>query len=536
MSGRVWLVLAGVAAGIGLQPTLGPRAVAAAVIAGAIAMALRRRPVLSLIATFALATCAGWWAAALQDADGAELRTAAQTFPRCRVEGRVMEQLGGLGTLIAVNAADCAASNRSTVIVSRDDLAAGTTIAATGLLRPLGDDGFERARKRAGADAELIPTSLNIGPVQGPAHRAADGFRSGLRDSTEHLSEERRGLILGMTIGDTSALPDGTNDQLQRSGLTHLLAVSGSNVAIVLGVVAVSLRRLSLNARVASSAAALAFYVLIVGPQPSVVRAGVMGAIALTAMWRGAPSESLNTLALALVTLLLVRPGLLLSPGLHLSAAATAGIVLWARRIADRCTQLPRPVALALGATLAAQFAVSPVLLATFGEMSLVAPVANVLAFPMVAPITVVGLAAGIVALVSDAAAATLMSSISPLAGWIVRVGEWTGSSDWAAPTTPRWLAWPAAALVVAVAYRTLRDNRAGAVAAPRDDGSMTDWTWRSTDRQGNEIRTSEAFASKEEAEAWMGQEWAALRDEGADAVTLFEGDTISYKMSLHEG
>ena len=536
MSARIWLVLAGVASGIALQSSIDPSTAATLAFLGTIALTVRRRVAVTLIATISLAGCAGWWTATLHTVDGAELRGAAQVFPRCRVQGRVLEQLGGLGTLIAVDSSDCAPSPRATVIVARDDLPPGSSIEADGVLRPLGDNGFERARERAGADAELIATSLEVGPVQGLAHRAADKFRGRLRESTEHLAEERRGLVLGMTIGDTSALPAITNDQLQRSGLTHLLAVSGSNVAIVLGAVAMSLRRFSLNARVACSAAALAFYVLIVGPQPSVVRAGAMGAIALAAMWRGAPTESLNTLALALVTLLLVRPGLLLSPGLHLSAAATAGIVMWAGRIADRCHRLPRPVALALGATLAAQFAVSPVLLATFGEMSLVAPIANILCFPMVAPITIVGLAAGVTALVSSKVAAALMSSISPLAGWVVRVGEWTGSSDWAAPATPRWLAWPAAALVTAVAYRTLRDNRAGPVATPRDDGSMTDWTWRSTDKQGNEIRTSEAFASKEEAEAWMGQEWSALRDEGADAVTLFEGDKISYKMSLHEG
>lgn len=536
MSGRIWIVLAGVATGIALTSTLSIAPVVVVATCAAVSLQLRRRMVIAVIGTFVLAMAAGWFSGRLHASDGAELRAAAETYPRCRIDGRILEDLGGLGTLIALGSSDCAIPGRATVVASHLDLQPGTEIAAAGWLRPLGDEGFDRARARAGADAELIVTAIEAGEVEGAAHRAAATFRTKLDDSVDHLPEERQGLILGMTIGDTSRLPGDTEEQLRRAGLTHLLAVSGSNVAIVLGIVALSLHRCSLAARVGCSGAALAFYILIVGPQPSVVRAGAMGAIALVAMWRGAPTQTFDVLALALTALLLARPGLLGSPGLHLSAAATAGIVLWAGHIGGRFHRFPRPVALALGATLAAQFAVAPVLLATFGEMSLVAPLANVLAFPLVAPITIGGLAAGILALVAPGPARAAMSLLSPLAGWIVQVGEITGGAAWAAPATPRWLAWPAAVIVIATAFRTLSSpsgERPG--AASREDGPMADWRWTLHDADGRELRTSEAFSSKEEAEAWMGREWAALRDEGADSVSLMEGDTVSYKMSLQE-
>ena len=535
MPARVWLATAGVAVGITTQHRIsGVTVLTLAVAAGAM-LALRRRTIATVAATFVLAGAGGWIAAALDEAEGAELRARAELFPRCRIEGRVLEQAGGLGTLLAVEASDCAPGATGTVIVSFLDLAAGTRISANGWLGPLGDDVFERARARAGADAELLVEDMVDSDVRGRMHAAADSFRRSLRTAVGHLDADSQGLILGMAIGDTSQLRRSTIEELRRSGLTHLLAVSGSNVAIVMGTVAVALRGLSLSARVASAGAALAFYILVVGPEPSVLRAGAMGAIALGALWRGVQTRPLNLLGLALVVVLLLRPGLVYAPGLHLSAAATAGIVVWANGLADRFAKLPRPLALALGATLAAQFAVSPVLLATFGEISLVAPVANVLAFPAVAPITVLALAAGVVSLVAPGPARVLMSFVSPLAGWVVEVGRTAGTVPWSSVTIPTWSAGPAAAIVILAAWRTLRRRREGPVPGARDDGSMGDWLWKLNGGDGKELRATETFDSKEEAEAWLGGEWRLLADEGADSVTLVHGERVVYTMGLGE-
>jgi competence protein ComEC len=338
-----------------------------------------------------------------------------------------------------------------------------------------------------------------------------------------------------MTIGDTSDIPEPTLDLWRRAGLTHLLAVSGSNVAIVVGIVALCCRHLSLKVRVVASACALAFYVLVVGPEPSVLRAGAMGGIALVALWTGRPTRSLTLLGVALIVVVLARPGLVYSPGLQLSAAATAGIVVWAGPLASRFPRRPRPVALALGATLAAQFAVSPILLATFGEVSIVSPLANLLAFPAVAPLTVVGLAAGALALVWAGGGAALMSAIAPLAAWVGAVGERAGTPSWASASPPSWWAFPIGSFVILAAWRTLGRSRAEDDGAPRDDAEMGAWHWRLHDPEGKDLRASDPFESQEEAEAWMGTEWRALLEEGAESVSLVEGDVTIYVMGLKE-
>ena len=231
----------------------------------------------------------------------------------------------------------------------------------------------------------------------------------------------------------------------------------GSNVAIVVGVVALAVARLGLRARVLACAGALGLYLLVVGPEASVLRAATMGGITLLAMSVGRRTEPLHALGLALIVVLTLRPGLVFSVGLHLSAAATAGIVVFAgplSRWMDRC---PRLVALALAVTLAAQIAVAPVLVGTFGELSLVAPLANLLAAPAVAPATVLGLGAAATGTVWPAAGALCARLADPFVAWILGVGRTTGAWPWASLQVPEWLGWPLGALVIGAAIARLR-------------------------------------------------------------------------------
>jgi ComEC/Rec2-related protein len=514
---------------------LAPLFVACLGLVGCALVGARRRPRSTLVATVLISLTAGWSAAAIDARDGARLRSVATIIQKCNVEGRILEHHGGLGTFASIERADCAPARAGTLALPPIDLAPGTRFAATGWLRPLGREDFDVSRERAGADAGYIVETLTGHGVGGGVHGAAERFRSALKEAVHDLDDERRGLILGMTIGDTSDLPDTSLDRLRRAGLTHLLAVSGSNVAIVVGAVALACIRMSLRLRIAIGGACLAFYVLVVGPEPSVLRAGAMGGIALFALWRGRPTRSLSLLAVALIVVLLVRPGLVFAPGLHLSAAATAGIVVWGEPLASRLNRWPRPLALALGATLGAQFAVSPILLATFGEISLVSPAANLLAFPVVAPITVIGLAAGTVALVWVGGGVTLMSLVSPLAGWIGVVGERAGGPGWASVSAPSWVAVPVGLAVALAAERSLRRPAPGVDGAPRDDARMGTWRWRLHDPDGTDLRSTDPFDTQEAAEAWMGTEWRALIDEGAESVSLVEDDVTIYVMGLKE-
>jgi competence protein ComEC len=245
-------------------------------------------------------------------------------------------------------------------------------------------------------------------------------------------------------------------ESLRRSGLAHLVAVSGSNVAIVLTAVAAALRHIALWTRVGVALIALVLFAIVVGPEPSVLRAALMGGIGLVALVAGRRARPMNALGLALVVLVGARPAMVGSVGLHLSAAATAGIVAWSHPLAARLSRLPRPVALALGATLAAQVAVAPLVVGVFGRLSLAGPAANLVAAPAVPPATVLGLGAAVAGAVHAPAGRVAAWLAEPFVAWIMMVGTWFGAQEWSEVEMGRaWGAW-LLLLLVAAAARTL--------------------------------------------------------------------------------
>jgi competence protein ComEC len=311
---------------------------------------------------------------------------------------------------------------------------------------PLRGDRFDTQRRRLGAVAKLQISDVVIGRVTGIVATAAATIRAGLHAASSGLVTAHAALLSGLVIGDTAAMDPGTEDSLRRAGLNHLVAVSGSNVAIVLVALGAATRRFPLLQRVAIGAGGLALYVAVVGPEPSVLRAATMGAIGLVAMATGLRTEPLQALGIALIVLVAMRPGIVFSVGLHLSVSATAGIVLWTRPIKRRLVFLPEVVATILAATLAAQVAVAPVLVLVFGELSVVAPLANVLAAPAVPVATVAGLAAALASVVIPALGALGATAASPAVAWILYVGRLLGSHEWATVDVPRWMAWAIAA------------------------------------------------------------------------------------------
>jgi competence protein ComEC len=378
----------------------------------------------------------------------------AESVPACRVLGRTLEEPGGLGVLAALDRADC--GDRGVVTdagaVFLDDVAVGPgrRFVAEGWLVPLGDELFDVARRRAGAAAAFAARGASdLGPAT-RAHALSTHVRDRLAEAVAHLGRPGQ-LLRGLTIGDTGGIDPHTEEDLRRSGLAHLLAVSGSNVAILLGTIALVLRRASFATRVAACALALVAFVAVVGPDASVLRAAGMGVVALTALVYGRRTEPLHALGLALAAVVALRPGIVYSTGLHLSAAATAGIVLWTRPITRRLGRLPKHASVAVAATIAAQAAVAPLLVGVFGQLPVAGVVANVLALPAVAPATVLGLAAAAAGAVADAPALLLASAAAPFAGWILGVGERLGEPAWASPAvSPRWGIFLAAPVLIA--------------------------------------------------------------------------------------
>jgi ComEC/Rec2-related protein len=459
---RLWLALGGLSAGVIWGYTHGnERAGVVLCMIGIGAVSIRRKKAALLIGIALAAFGAGAFDAALRSDRTAAVEVLASDFARCKIEGKVLEDQGALGTLVAIHQADCAGLTRleepGTVIFPDKVADAGSLLAAEGTLVPLQDDAFDLSRRRAGAAALFDADSARAAGIPSLPLRIAASIRHGLQDATHSLGPPREGLVRGLTIGDIHKLDQVTVEDFRRAGLSHLLAVSGENLAMFLGALALVVRRFPYSLRLTTYLGAIALFVLVVGPQPSVLRAAVMGAVMIVAVGRGHRAQPLAVLATALIIVIAFRPGLVFSVGLQLSAAATAGIVLWTKPVERFLQPLPRAIALPLAVTLSAQAAVSPILIATFGQLSLVAPLANLLAFPAVAPPTVLGLLGGVVSLVNSAAARFLVTLAGPFAGWITWVGTTLGRAPLAAVDLPHGAAWITGLPVVGAAVAAAR-------------------------------------------------------------------------------
>ena len=280
-------------------------------------------------------------------------------------------------------------------------------------------------------------TAAIVRPVVGLDSVVA-GWREGLRVATEALAPQARGLVPGMTLGDTSRVPAEVTRAMRDVGLTHLTAVSGTHVAVVVLVVGAgaSAVRAPRLLRAVLLAVAVATFVLLVHPEPSVLRAALMGLVGVGGLLLGRGSRALPALAATVVLLLVVDPGLALTYGFVLSVAATAAIVLLAGPAAAAVPAVPRWAALAVTVPVAAQSACGPILVLLDPAVSVWAVPANVLAAPAVLPATVLGLLATAAAPVSPALAHLLAEGAGVATGWIagvaVRCADLPGARlDW---------------------------------------------------------------------------------------------------------
>ncbi|CAN5126753.1 hypothetical protein BH11ACT4_BH11ACT4_25680 [soil metagenome] len=225
----------------------------------------------------------------------------------------------------------------------------------------------------------------------------ANGLRSGFIAAATRLPGDGGDLLAGLAIGDTSAVSDELDAAMKQSSLSHLTAVSGANCAVVIGMVMVAGGRLGARRglRIAASVVVLVAFVVLVTPEPSVLRAAVMAALVLLALARGRPVRGIPVLALASIALLVNDPWLARSYGFALSVLATGGLLLLASPLARVFGRwMPRWLALVIAVPLAAQFACQPVIILLNAALPTYGVVANVLAAPAAPVATVLGLAA----------------------------------------------------------------------------------------------------------------------------------------------
>ena len=259
--------------------------------------------------------------------------------------------------------------------------------------------------------------------------RSLGAIRIGLRNASG--DGDAGALIPGMVLGDTSKQSAEFKLAMKRSGLTHLVAVSGANFAIVSGFVLWLMQFLfrNRNYRIGATALSLIFFIALVRPSPSVLRAAAMAAVVLVAMSHRHAADSLPGLGFAMAAVVIADPWQSRDAGFALSVLATGGLLLAAPKIiAFFAKFVPRKFAEALAPPIAATLFCSPVLVALSGFLSPMSVVANLLAAPAVAPITVLGFIAALIHPILPGIASLLILIIRIPAAFIGLVAKWSAS------------------------------------------------------------------------------------------------------------
>ena len=314
-----------------------------------------------------------------------------------------------------------------------DDLRFGDGVAVSGTLQPA-----DRAQPLAAllfSNEEAVRVSAAPLPL-----RAAETMRSGLRDAVSGLPRDVQGLLPALVVGDTSQMPSLLTSDMTDSGLAHLTAVSGANVAIVVGAVLLVARVLGVRAYwlVSLGLVSVCWFVVLARPQPSVLRAAVMGSLALVAVGAAGRTQAARSMLAAVALLLLIDPWLARSWGFALSVAATAGLVLLARHFKERLPmRWPSAVREAVSVAWAAQLVTLPLVLALSGQVPVLSVLANLLAAPAVPLATVLGAASAAVAPLAPVVATGCAWLAQWPTLWITAVARWSASSPLAT------LPWP---------------------------------------------------------------------------------------------
>jgi len=415
LSDRATVVLAGCTAAGALVHHPLPLAVAVTVVATAL---LARRPALLCVGAALLASCLGarCWAGLRPPVPHGVNGTATLVSDPMPLGGALHVEVRLHGTRLDGWAHGDAAA-------ALDHRLAGERVELTGRVKPVPPAQRGRLVVRHIA-AQVSITRVGAWQRGNLADTLANRVRRTLERGVESMPAQQRALFMGFVLGDSRGQSTTTADDFRNAGLTHLLVVSGENLAFVLALAGPLLRLLRLRTRFVVAMLVLLAFGVLVRWEPSVLRAEAMAALALLALTIGRPVSALRALALAVTALVLIDPVLVRSVGFLLSVGACAGIALWAAPIAARLPG-PRLVAEPLAVTVAAQLGVAPVLIPVFGGLPVAAIPANVLAIPAAGPLTMWGMTAGTVAGITGApVAAAVHLPTRALVWWIAGVAH----------------------------------------------------------------------------------------------------------------
>lgn len=305
-------------------------------------------------------------------------------------------------------------------------------------------------------------------------HNGAPGYLRGLHGLKSWLTQgmnralpsPEAPLLGGILLGSRSALPITLANAFRLTGTSHIVAVSGYNVTIVIALIAGLIGRLPLPRRVVTALTVFSIvgFVILTGASASVVRAGIMGGLAVLARAVGRLSDALHALIVSASVMVLIHPATIADIGFQLSVAATAGLVLLADPFAKMLRWLPEQFGIreSLSTTLAAIAVTEPIIVLVFGRVSLISPIVNLLVLPLIPLSMAVGFAVAMIA--------ALVPALATSIGWIawlpltavVCIVEFAASLRFASITTSPVTSIAIAAGLAMLAVILIRRNYGG--------------------------------------------------------------------------
>ena len=474
-------VCAGLAASLA-APVRAPAVAVLSLLIGLVALALRDQRALLLAAALGLA---GWWWGSLRLAalDRSVLLPEVGRVAPARLEVTGPARRSPFAVRVPVRVlrfGDLAAGEPARLDLPRGRAPPQGAIveAIVRVERPRGPDdgGFDESAylRRQGIHVVLDADLYRVVGRRGGLGGVADSLRTAVAHSlAPGVTGERRAVVAGIVLGEDEGLDPGLRDDFRASGLYHLLAVSGQNVAYVV-VGALLLAWLAGVPRLFGEMGALlavAGYVLAVGWQPSVVRAGVAGGLASLAWLCGRGRDRWYFLLVGAAVLLAWNPYSLLEPGFQLSFAAVAAIFVLVPRLESWLEGYPVPARLAavIAVSAACGAATAPILMVHFGRVPLFSIASNALAAPVVAPLLGLALACAALTPVLPSAAGALAWLNGWLAAYLAAVARLFGGLPHAQLASWKALAGLTAAvafLALVVRLPPLRGRRAAVLAA----------------------------------------------------------------------
>jgi competence protein ComEC len=311
----------------------------------------------------------------------------------------------------------------------------------------VGEDGFDYGRYLATKRISALVEATSVKPVGqergwiGHIHRRTDvALGYGLRP-------REAAVVRGMVLGDRSLMPQSLEKSFQRSGITHVLAISGQHVAILAAVIYYAIRIFAIppTMRALVTMSLMWVYILIAGAPPSAIRAGVVATFVLTAPLLGRQVSPLHFMSTMLALVLSYNPQLIYSTGFQLSVAAVFGILLLTNPLKSLVERTflrplkkpPAQLSNLISASLAAQLATSPIVATTFEEVSVVGVFTNLIAVPLSGPILILGLLGSLAGNVLPLLAYPLNACNGFLVTILIQTAKGASSLPFASVTTP---------------------------------------------------------------------------------------------------